>query len=177
MIATSRRGTRISRFLAVAFPPLLADCTSAHSGPDGIRAGVRRDPIYPPVAPPAPTGKSPAPPRATRNSIVATLLLLAVGVSGCSSADFSVQDVNLRARGDTLYLLARSGNVSRNLCASLGGDVARAEGRSAAVEGRTIHRDQVLGCYTVRHIIVCPEEDAACVAHEERHRLEGAFHR
>jgi hypothetical protein len=29
----------------------------------------------------------------------------------------------------------------------------------------------------VRHIIVCPEEDAACLAHEERHRVEGAFHR
>jgi len=131
----------------------------------------------PSLAPPAPTGKSPAPPRATRNSIVATLLLLAVGVSGCTSAGFSAQDVNLRASGNTLYLVARSGNVSRNLCASLGGDVARAEGRSAAREGRTIQLDRVVGCYTVRHIIVCPEEDAACLAHEERHRLEGAFHR
>ena len=108
---------------------------------------------------------------------VATLLLLAVGMSGCSSAGFSAQDVNLQASGNTLYLLARSGNVSRNLCASLGGDVARAEGRSAAVEGRTIQLDRVVGCHTVRHIIVCTDEDAACLAHEERHRLEGAFHR
>ena len=128
-------------------------------------------------APPAPTGKSPAPPRATRSSIAATLLLLAVGVSGCSSAGFSAQDVNLRARGDTLYLVARSGNVSRNLCASLGGDTALAGGRSAAGEGRTIQLDRVVGCYTVRHIIVCPENDPACLAHEERHRAEGAFHR
>ena len=127
--------------------------------------------------PPAPSRKSAAPLRATRNLIVATLLLLAVGVSGCSSAGFSVQDVQLRASGDTLYLLARSGNVSRNLCASLGGDVARAEGRWAADEGRTIQPGRVVGCYMVRHIIVCSDEDAACLAHEERHRLEGAFHR
>lgn len=135
---------------------------------DGMKASL---------APPAPTGKSPAPPRATRHSIVATLLLLAVGVSGCSSAGFSAHDVNLRASGDTLYLVARSGHVSRNLCASLGGDVMRSEGRQAAGEGRTIQLDRVVGCYAVRHIIVCPEEDAACLAHEERHRLEGAFHR
>ena len=133
--------------------------------------------LAPSLAPPAPSGKSPAPPRATRNWIVATLLLLAVGVIGCSSAGFSVQDVHLRSSGDTLYLLARSGNVSRNLCASLGGDVARAEGRWAADEGRTIQTGRVVGCYMVRHIIVCSDEDAACLAHEERHRLEGAFHR
>ena len=129
------------------------------------------------LAPLAPSGKNHAPPRATGNSIVATLLLLAVGVSGCSSAGFSAHDVKLRARGDTLYLVARSGNVSRNLCASLGGDIMRAEGRPAAGEGHTIQLDRVIGCYTVRHIIVCPEEDLACLAHEERHRLEGAFHR
>ena len=130
----------------------------------------------PSLAPPDRTGNSAAAPRVTRNSIVATLLLLAAGVSGCSSAGFSAQDVNLRARGDTLYLLARSGNVSRNLCASLGGDVARAEGRSAAGEGRTIQLDRVAGCYTVRHIIVCSEEDTTCLTHEERHRVQGAFH-
>jgi hypothetical protein len=46
MIATSRRGTRISRLLAVAFPLLLAGCTSAYSGPDGIRVVVRPNAIY-----------------------------------------------------------------------------------------------------------------------------------
>ena len=141
MNATSRRGTRISRLLAVAFPTLLAGCS-----------------------------------RAARNSILATLLVLAVGLSGCSSAGFSAEDVNVQARGDTLYLVARSGNVSRNLCASLGGDVTRAEGRSAASEGPTMQLDRVVGCYTVRHIIVCPEEDARCIAHEEHHRRAGAFH-
>jgi hypothetical protein len=109
--------------------------------------------------------------------IVATLLLLAVGVSGCSSAGFSAHDVNLQAQGDTLYLLARSGHVSRSLCVSLGGDVMRSEGRPAAGEGRTIQLDRVVGCYAMRHFIVCSEDDAACLAHEERHRLEGAFHR
>ncbi len=39
MIATSRRGTRISRLLAAAFPLPLAGCTSANSGPDGMRVG------------------------------------------------------------------------------------------------------------------------------------------
>ena len=32
------------------------------------------------------------------------------------------------------------------------------------------------GCHTVRHIIVCSDEDGACLAHEERHRAQGAFH-
>jgi len=110
-------------------------------------------------------------------SLIRLVVVMAIGLSGCSSAGFSGQDVNLQARGDTLYLLARSGNVSRNLCASLGGDVMRSEGRQAAGEGRTIQLDRVVGCYTVRHIIVCSEEDATCLAHEERHRHEGAFHR
>jgi len=110
-----------------------------------------------------------------RQSALACSLLLAA--TGCTSAGFSGEDVRLHARGDTLYVMARSGNVSRNLCASLGGDVARAEGRWAADEGRTIQSGRVAGCHTVRHVIVCSDEDAACVAHEERHRTEGAFHR
>jgi hypothetical protein len=35
---------------------------------------------------------------------------------------------------------------------------------------------RVSGCHTVRHVIVCPDDDAACVTHEEQHRSEGAFH-
>ena len=107
----------------------------------------------------------------------ALVLSLLLAATGCTSADFSGEDVHLHAKGDTLYVMARSGNVSRNLCASLGGDVTRAEGRWAADEGRTIQTGRVAGCYTTRHIIVCSDEDAACVAHEERHRTEGAFHR
>ena len=118
----------------------------------------------------------PTPPRAIRNSIVLTLFLLAVGLSGCSLAGFSAQDIYLRARGDTLYLLTRGGSESQNLCASLGLDVARVEGQSVANEGRTIHPDRAVGCHTVQHIIVCQTDDAACVAHEERHKLLGAFH-
>jgi len=66
--------------------------------------------------------------------------------------------------------------VSRNLCASLGGDVTRVEGRLASAEGKTIQLGRVGGCYTIRHVIVCAEDDLACLAHEERHRREGAFH-
>ncbi len=109
-----------------------------------------------------------------RSAALASWLLLAA--TACTSAGFSSEDVRLRARGDTLYVLARSGAVSRNFCASLGGDVARAEGRWAAAEGRTMELGRVAGCHTVRHIIVCSDEDGACLAHEERHRIEGAFH-
>jgi hypothetical protein len=49
--------------------------------------------------------------------------------------------------------------------------------RWAAVgDGRTMQLGRVAGCHTVRHIIVCSEEDVACLGHEERHRAEGAFH-
>jgi hypothetical protein len=111
---------------------------------------------------------------ALRNAVLVCSLLLAA--AGCTSVGFSGEDVRLHAKGDTLYVMARSGDVSRNFCASLGGDIARAEGRWAAAEGRTMQVGRVSGCYTVRHIIVCSDEDAACVAHEERHRTEGAFH-
>lgn len=106
----------------------------------------------------------------------ALILTLLIGTAGCSSAGFSGEDVRLQANGDTLYVLARGGHVSRNLCASLGGDVARAEGRWAADEGRSFQPGRVVGCYTVRHIIVCSDDDGACLAHEERHKREGAFH-
>jgi hypothetical protein len=110
--------------------------------------------------------------------VPAALLLAALAASGCATAGvgFSEQDVRLSPVGDTLYLFARSSGVSRNLCASLGGDVSRVEGRLASAEGRTIQLGRALGCYTIRHIIVCAEGDNGCIAHEERHRREGNFH-
>jgi hypothetical protein len=104
------------------------------------------------------------------------LILLAASITGCGSTTFTSNDVRLHTEGDTLYLLARSDGVSRGICASLGGDVARAEGRWAADEGRTLQLGRVSGCYTVRHVIVCTDDNAACLAHEEKHRAEGAFH-
>jgi hypothetical protein len=91
--------------------------------------------------------------------------------------DFSLrsEDVRLHTAGDTLYLLARSDRVSRSLCGSLGGDVTRAEAGWAA-EGRTMQLGWVTSCHAVRHLIVCTDDDAACIAHERRHRSEGAFH-
>ncbi len=47
MSATSGRGTRISRLLAVVFPPLLAGRARASSGPDGTRVVVRPTAISP----------------------------------------------------------------------------------------------------------------------------------
>ena len=101
------------------------------------------------------------------------LLALLSAVTGCSTPGFSGEDVRLRARGDTLYVLARSSEVSQGFCTSLGGDVTKGRRtpiQSATTEGR-------VRCHTVRRIIVCPDEDHACLAHEERHRAEGAFHR
>lgn len=104
------------------------------------------------------------------------VLALAVSLTGCSASTFSDRDMQWRVKGDTLYVMTRSQGVSRGLCASLGGDVALAEARWAADEGRSLQLGRVAGCHTVRHIIVCTEDDAACVRHEERHRREGAFH-
>lgn len=50
MIATSGRGTRISRFRAAVFSPLLAGRGGASTGPDGNRVVARRDAIYPSLA-------------------------------------------------------------------------------------------------------------------------------
>jgi hypothetical protein len=106
----------------------------------------------------------------------AVFIVLAAGVTGCGATTFSSEDVRLHTVGNTVYLLARSEGVTRGLCASLGGDVTRAEARWAADEGRTMQLGRVYGCYSVRHVIVCTDNDAACLAHEERHRSEGAFH-
>ena len=108
---------------------------------------------------------------------VVSLVVLAVALSGCGPTLFSGQDLRVHATGDTLYIFARSDGVSRNLCANLGSDVAFNEGRWASDEGRTIRTGRVVGCYTVRHVIVCEEGHDACLAHEERHKREGAFHR
>jgi hypothetical protein len=104
------------------------------------------------------------------------LALVAMLTSGCATAAFSDRDVRFAASGDTLYLLARSDGVSRNLCASLGGDVIQVEGRFASNEGRTMQIGRVGGCYTIRHVIVCSDGDAGCLEHEGRHKREGAFH-
>lgn len=106
----------------------------------------------------------------------AALAALGLALSGCAGAAYSSHDLRLKAVGDTIYLLARTDGVSRNLCASLGGDVTRVEGRLASAEGRTITIGRVSGCYAVRHVIVCAEDDITCLAHEERHQREGAFH-
>jgi hypothetical protein len=108
---------------------------------------------------------------------VVSLIVLAGALSGCGATLFSGQDLKVHATGDTLYIFARSDGVSRNLCANLGSDVAFSEGRWASDEGRSIRTGRLVGCYTVRHVIVCEEGNAACLAHEERHKREGNFHR
>jgi hypothetical protein len=95
--------------------------------------------------------------------------MLAVMLSGCAGAGgFSSQDLRLEPAGATLYVFARSAGVSRNFCSSLGGDVSRVEGRSATASARTIQLGRVMGCYTMRHIIVCAEGDVACVALDQQ---------
>jgi hypothetical protein len=105
------------------------------------------------------------------------MALLALALSGCGAASFTVHDLKMSPSGNTLYVLARNTSVSRNFCATLGGDVTRAEGRLASADTRTMRIGRVMGCYTVRHIIVCSEDDADCLTHEERHRDHGNFHR
>ena len=104
------------------------------------------------------------------------VLVLVVSLSGCGAATFSDRDMRLQAKGDTLYVFARSDGVSRGLCATLGGDVAFAEARWAANDGRSLQLGRVGGCHAIRHIIVCAQDDLSCLRHEERHRVEGAFH-
>ena len=65
------------------------------------------------------------------------MALLALALSGCGAASFAVHDLRMSPSGDTLYVFARNSHVSRNFCATLGGDVARAEGRLASADTRT----------------------------------------
>jgi hypothetical protein len=97
---------------------------------------------------------------------------LGMALSGCGAADFSTRDLRVSASGDTLYVIARNQNVSRNFCASLGGDVARTEGRLASADTRTMRLGRVMGCYTARPVAVCAQDDADCIAlaaHEGGH--------
>ena len=129
-----------------------------------------------PAVPPPSWRKAPDSRRTGWRQKVTLIVFFGLAMSGCGTAAFSAHDLRLEATNDTLYIFARSEGVSRNLCASLGGDLARAEGQWAAADGNTIQLGRVEGCYTVRHIIVCSEGDAACLTHEERHKREGAFH-
>lgn len=126
--------------------------------------------------------------RGWRNRRVAALALILLGLVpwGCTtgapdrptSLRLAVprDDVRIEASGDTLYVLTRSDSVTRGLCAGLGGDIALAEGRWAAEDGKTIRLGRVTGCHTVRHVVVCAEGDEACLSHEDWHRRGVAFH-
>jgi hypothetical protein len=77
--------------------------------------------------------------------------LLALALSGCSAAGFSVHDLKLSPSGDTLYVLARSTHVSRNVSATRGGDVALAEGRLASADTRTMRMSGDGGPHRASH--------------------------
>ena len=97
---------------------------------------------------------------------------LAVLTSGCSGFTYSGEDVRVKTTGDTVYLLARTTGVSRNLCAGLGGDAARGAAKQVDGDGRTMQVTQLDDCYTIRHVIVCSDGDGACLAQSEKHRTE-----
>ena len=100
--------------------------------------------------------------------------LLGLVMSGCGGFSYTGQDLRVQTTSDTLYLLARSTGVSRNLCAGLGGDVARATAQAASVDTKAMELAQVEGCYTVRHVIVCSDGDGTCLGQGQRRRAEGA---
>ena len=97
---------------------------------------------------------------------------LALLVSGCSGFTYSGEDVRVKTTGDTVYLLARTTGVSRNLCAGLGGDAARDAATQINGDGRAMQVTQLDGCYTVRHVIVCSDGDGACLAQSEKHKQD-----
>jgi hypothetical protein len=103
------------------------------------------------------------PPRRARRGLGAALLTLSLATVGCATGTAVVHDLRLEPIGDTLYVFARSSGVSRNFCVTLGGDVNRAEARLASADTRTIQLARVTGCHTIRHVIVCAENDPACV--------------
>ena len=89
----------------------------------------------------------------------------------------------------------RTRDEARDLCARLGTDVLRIEGRWWIREGGTLGRDsgRVIGCYlfaqTVARVvgselvimvdparIICARGDQVCVNHEMKHHKEGRFH-
>jgi hypothetical protein len=106
------------------------------------------------------------PSRTARRGLGAALLTVSLATVGCATGAPVVHDLRLEPLGDTLYVFARSSGVSRNFCVTLGGDVGRVEARLASADTRSIQLARVTGCHTIRHVIVCAENDAACVAPE-----------
>jgi len=107
MNPTKKRGTEIPRLLAASLPLLLAGCTSAFSGQDGMRVVVKPDAIY--VMMPAPA--------AARTMCVAAglrspeldgqsladgggITLTDVGVGGAAGCRGRVRSVIVCANGD-----------------------------------------------------------------------------
>jgi hypothetical protein len=109
--------------------------------------------------------------------LVAVIGLLVVASMGCEKLkeeQHTVRGVTVSATKTVVYLRTSSAEVARAVCSHVGGDLSSAEIRGFAA-GDAMGRVQ--GCY-VRAIalIICADGDAACVAHEEKHRREGQFH-
>jgi hypothetical protein len=96
-------------------------------------------------------------------------IVLALVLSGCSSAFFSDQDIRIEAADDTLYIFARSDWVSRNVCTTLSGYAPVVEARWAPFEGRQLQTGQVYGCHMIRRVIVCDEGNPKCLQRLGRH--------
>lgn len=107
MNATKKRGTTVSRLLAAALPLLLAGCTSAFSGQDGMRVVVKPDTIY--VVMPAPAAAQTMcvaaglrSPDLDGRSLAAGggVTLTDVGVGGAAGCHGRVHSVIVCANGD-----------------------------------------------------------------------------
>ena len=112
MKATTKRGKTVSRLLAAALPLLLAGCTTAFSGQDGMRVVVKPNAIY--VVMPGPV--------AARTMCVAAglrspgldgralaaggeLTLTDVGVAAAAGCQGQVRSVIVCSNGDERCLL------------------------------------------------------------------------
>jgi hypothetical protein len=109
--------------------------------------------------------------------LVAVIGLLVVASMGCEKLkdeQHTVRGVTVSATKDVVYLRTASSDIARAICSHVGLDLASVEGRGFAAGG-AMARTQ--GCF-VRAIalIICADGDAACLAHEEKHRRDGQFH-
>jgi hypothetical protein len=106
--------------------------------------------------------------------------MVLVGVGADAS---SAEGLRVIVRPSAIYVVATSPAEVRAVCVAAGlegpGVEKRmyADGRgTTATDGQTV--TVAAGCRgPVRHVIVCAEGNQRCLAHEERHAREGAFHR
>lgn len=99
---------------------------------------------------------------------------------GCTSGFSGPDGMRVVVKSNAIYMVVSGPVAARTTCVAAGMKAPGLDGPVlVASQGITVSDGGrgAAGCQgLVRSVIVCTEGDSRCLAHEERHAREGAFH-